>query len=242
MIVMLSALFSKGGCEQYVQGSCLANRYRNLCAGDTVAPVVATRFCFKILSVLFNLYLIYMSYCSAIQGMQAPERRALHQNYHDHHYGFPLHDDNELFGRLIMEINQAGLSWETILKKEDSFRKAYSNFDIATVAAYKEKDRERLLADPGIIRNRLKVDAAIANANTLLDIQQEFGSFDKWLEKHHPLTKEQWVKLFKKTFRFTGGEIVGEFLMSIGYLPGAHDETCPVFARIQKKKPMWQRV
>mgnify|MGYP003634953806 FL=1 len=180
-----------------------------------------------------------MSYCVAIESMQSEERKALHKNYHDKYYGFPLHDDNELFCRLVLEINQAGLSWETILKKEASFRKAYSNFDIEKVANYSEKDRERLLADAGIIRNRLKVNAAIENAKTILSLQEEFGSFEKWLEHHHPKTKEEWVKLFKKTFRFTGGEIVNEFLMSIGYLHGSHDENCPVYKQILKEKPMW---
>ncbi len=180
-----------------------------------------------------------MSYCFYIDTMQPEERKALHRNYHDNHYGFPIHDDNELFGRLIMEINQAGLSWETILKKEPSFRKAYDNFNIERVASYTEKDRERLLNDAGIIRNRLKINAAIENANTILTLQKEFGSFEKWLEHHHPETKDEWVKLFKKTFRFTGGEIVNEFLMSIGYLPGAHSENCPVYEEILKQKPMW---
>jgi DNA-3-methyladenine glycosylase I len=173
--------------------------------------------------------------------MQPEERKMLHKNYHDHYYGFPIHDDNELFGRLIMEINQAGLSWETILKKEKSFRKAYSNFNIKKIAAYTEADRERLLADAGIIRNKLKVNAAIENARTILLLQKEFGSFEKWLEHHHPKTKEEWVKLFKKTFRFTGGEIVNEFLMSIGYLNGAHSEDCPVHKKILKTKPMWMK-
>ncbi|MFB2118656.1 DNA-3-methyladenine glycosylase I [Parapedobacter sp. 2B3] len=173
--------------------------------------------------------------------MQTGERKALHKNYHDNHYGFPIYDDNELFGRLVMEINQAGLSWETILKKETSFRNAYSNFDIEKVAAYAEADRERLLADAGIIRNKLKVNAAIENAKAILVLQKEFGSFAQWLEHHHPKTKDEWVKLFKKTFRFTGGEIVNEFLMSIGYLPGAHSEGCPVRAQILKEKPMWAK-
>lgn len=179
-----------------------------------------------------------MSYCEYIPGMAEP-RRSLHKNYHDNHYGYPIHDDNELFGRLIMEINQAGLSWETILKKEAGFRKAYDNFSIAAVAAYTEQDRERLLNDPGIIRNRLKVNAAIENAKTILLLQQEYGSFEKWLEHHHPKTKEEWVKLFKKIFKFTGGEIVNEFLMSIGYLRGAHSDNCPVHHEILKVKPMW---
>lgn len=173
--------------------------------------------------------------------MQSEEKKALHKNYHDNSYGFPIHDDNELFGRLILEINQAGLSWETILKKEQSFRKAYSNFIVKKVAAYSETDRKRLLADAGIIRNKLKVNAAIENAKTILDLQKEFGSFQKWLEHHHPKTKEEWVKLFKKTFRFTGGEIVNEFLMSIGYLHGSHDKNCPVYKKILKQKPMWTK-
>ncbi|MFT3740293.1 MAG: DNA-3-methyladenine glycosylase I [Breznakibacter sp.] len=180
-----------------------------------------------------------MSYCTYIDTMQAGEKRNLHKTYHDLHYGFPIHDDNELFGRLIMEINQAGLSWETILKKEQAFRKAYDNFDVAKVAAYTGQDRERLLADAGIIRNKLKVNAAIENANAILSLQKEFGSFEKWLAQHHPKTREEWVKLFKKTFRFTGGEIVNEFLMSTGYLPGAHAENCPVHKEILERKPMW---
>lgn len=182
-----------------------------------------------------------MSYCNAIEAMQQEEKKALHKNYHDNYYGFPLHDDNELFCRLVMEINQAGLSWETILKKEASFRKAYSNFNIREVAGYTESDRERLLADPGIIRNKLKVNAAIENAKVILNLQEEFGSFAKWLEHHHPKTKEEWVKLFKKTFRFTGGEIVNEFLMSIGYLRGAHAENCPIHKQILEKEPMWAK-
>ncbi|WP_238387835.1 DNA-3-methyladenine glycosylase I [Pararcticibacter amylolyticus] len=169
----------------------------------------------------------------------AEPSRSLHQKYHDYHYGFPIHDDNELFGRLILEINQAGLSWETILKKEDGFRKAYDNFNISKIAAYDENDRERLLSDPGIIRNRLKINAAIENAKTVLLLQKEYGSFEKWLESHHPKTKEEWVKIFKKTFRFTGGEIVGEFLMSIGFLKGAHADNCPIGKQVLQQQPMW---
>ena len=164
-----------------------------------------------------------------------------HGPYHDREYGFPIREDAELFERLILEINQAGLSWLTILKKREAFRQAYGGFDPEIVARYGARDRRRLLNDPGIIRNRLKVDAAIANAQKLLEIRESRGSFDDWLVAHHPLSKEQWVKLFKQTFRFTGGEIVGEFLMSIGYLPGAHAKSCPVYSRILKLKPMWKR-
>ncbi len=180
-----------------------------------------------------------MSYCDFIDSMQPEWRKELHKNYHDKHYGFPIHNDNELFGRLIMEINQAGLSWETILKKEDSFRKAYRDFNIKKVALFTEKDRERLLKDAGIIRNKLKVNAAIENAKTILSLQKEFGSFEKWLEHHDPRSREEWVKLFKQTFRFTGGEIVNEFLMSIGYLSGSHSTTCPIYKKVLKEKPKW---
>lgn len=181
-----------------------------------------------------------MSYCSYIETMSGA-KKDLHKPYHDHHYGFPIHDDNELFGRLLLEINQAGLSWETVLKKEANFRKAYNNFNIKKVAAYSEGDRERLLADPGIIRNRLKINAAIENAKTILGLQEQSGSFEKWLASHHPKTKDEWVKLFKNTFRFTGGEIVNEFLVSTGYLPGAHTKSCPIYPKILKLNPLWNK-
>jgi len=179
-----------------------------------------------------------MSYCSAIKLMSG-ERQALHKAYHDNFYGFPVHDDDELFCRLILEINQAGLSWETILKKQSSFRRAYHNFKITKVASYGTLEKKRLMLDTGIVRNRLKIDAAVENAKTILILQKEFGSFGKWLESQHPKKKEDWTKLFKKTFRFTGGEIVGEFLQSIGYLPGAHAEDCSIFKKVLKSKPPW---
>ena len=181
-----------------------------------------------------------MSYCKAIINMKSDDI-SVHKIYHDTQYGFPIHDDNELFCRLILEINQAGLSWITILKKQEGFRKAYHGFDINKVAAYIEKDRQRLLNDAGIIRNRLKVNAAIENARTILALQKEMGSFKNWLDHHHPKTRDEWTTLFKKTFRFTGGEIVNEFLVSTGYLPGAHDETCPVHKKVLKAKPAWKR-
>jgi DNA-3-methyladenine glycosylase I len=166
----------------------------------------------------------------------------VHAPYHDREYGFPLEDEAGLFERLVLEINQAGLSWELMLKKRENFRAAYAGFDVDRVAAFKEKDRQRLLADAGIIRNRLKVDAAIENAQRIQALRRSHGSFAEWLAAQHPLTKDEWVKLFKKTFRFTGGEIVGEFLMSIGYLPGAHRVDCPAAKRIAKQKPPWMRV
>jgi DNA-3-methyladenine glycosylase I len=164
----------------------------------------------------------------------------VHQHYHDHEYGFPLRDDNALFERLVLEINQAGLSWELILKRKPQFERAYDNFDIDTVAAYGEEDRLRLLNDAGVIRNRLKVNAAIENAKRIQALRAEHGSFAGWLAYHHPRSKEEWTKLFKKTFVFTGGEIVNEFLMSIGYLPGAHVPSCPVYAAILEHNPPWR--
>jgi DNA-3-methyladenine glycosylase I len=176
-----------------------------------------------------------MSYCHVARN------DALHKSYHDLEYGFPLHNDDALFERLMLEINQAGLSWVTILKKRASFKQAYMGFDVDRVAAFKARDRERLMNEAGVIRNRLKIEAAIHNAQIVQRLRDTHGSFEKWLDAHHPLPKPEWVKLFKKTFHFTGGEIVGEFLLSTGYLPGAHEETCPVYKRILKAKPAWHR-
>jgi len=177
-----------------------------------------------------------VSYCIASQG------HPFHAPYHDGEYGFPQRDDSVLFERLVLEINQAGLSWLTILQKRDAFRRAFRGFDPARVARFGARDRERLLADAGIIRNRLKVDAAIENAKIVCGLIESHGGFADWLDSHHPLTKDEWVKLFKQTFRFTGGEITGEFLMSLGYLPGAHAESCAVYKKIARLKPPWMRV
>lgn len=179
-----------------------------------------------------------MSYCTAIHSMTEP-RKSIHKNYHDHLYGFPLENDNELFGRLILEINQAGLSWETILKKEIAFREAYMNYNIEKVANFTESEISILLNNPGIIRNKLKINAAIHNAKRILELQKEFGSFQNWLDQHHPKSKDEWVRVFKKEFKFTGGEIVNEFLMSTGYLSGAHDSDCPIHHQIIKQNPKW---
>jgi DNA-3-methyladenine glycosylase I len=175
------------------------------------------------------------TYCEAAPGHE------WHGPYHDREYGFPLEDDAALFERLMLEINQAGLSWLTILKKREAFRRAYGGFVPEVVAAYGARDRRRLLADAGIIRNRLKIDAAVANAKTILELRRIHGSFAGWLAAHHPRSKDEWTKLFRKTFRFTGGEIVNEFLMSIGYLAGAHVPSCPVYPRILERRPPWAR-
>ncbi|MFT6880544.1 MAG: DNA-3-methyladenine glycosylase I [Arcticibacterium sp.] len=174
-----------------------------------------------------------MSYCDFCREL--PEDN-VHKYYHDFKYGFPLDSDNELFERLVLEINQAGLSWNTILVKKDNFFKAYSEFDIKTVANYDETERARLLNDAGIIRNKLKVNATIHNANVILELQEEHGSFKAWIEHYSPLTKEEWVKIFKKKFKFVGAEIVNEFLQSTGYLPTPHDRECPVYKQIEAIK------
>ena len=174
-------------------------------------------------------------YCSIAPG------HPVHGPYHDTEYGVPQRDESNLFERLILEINQAGLSWETILKKREGFRAAYAGFDVDAVAAFSEDDVLRLLADPGIIRNRLKVRAAIHNAQVIQQLRRSHGSFADWLDAHAENDKAAWVKLFRSTFRFTGGEITGEFLMSLGYLPGAHSADCPAYARIALLQPRWMQ-
>ncbi len=178
-----------------------------------------------------------MTYCEYI-GTIGGDQLQLHKEYHDNHYGFPLKDDNRLFERLMFEINQAGLNWILILKKQHNFRSAFEDFNIDKIAGYGETDVMRLMGDPGIIRNRLKINAAIENARAIRRIRSESGSFSDWLDKNSKTLNslEEWTKLFKKTFRFTGGEIVNEFLMSTGYLPGAHSPDCPVYEKIRKIK------
>ena len=176
------------------------------------------------------------SYCYYVRDH--PED-GFNQKYHDFEYGFPLIEDNLLFERFILEINQAGLSWITILKKKDNFIRVYQGFDIDKIAAYGEKEINRLLLDSGIIRNRLKIKAAIENAKRIRILRTEFGSFKGWLDAHHPRPLDEWAVLFKATFVFTGREIVRELLVSTGYLPGAHDEDCPVFKTVASLKPAW---
>ncbi|PSJ80936.1 DNA-3-methyladenine glycosylase I [Neisseria iguanae] len=178
-----------------------------------------------------------MNYCEFVHNLP-PDTDDPNKYYHDHQYGFPVDDDNALFGRLVLEINQAGLSWTLMLKKQNAFQTAYAGFDIAKVAAFDDEDVQRLLSDAGIVRNRLKINAVIRNARTILRLQAEYGSFKNWLDVHHPRDKAAWVKQFKQHFKFVGGEIVGEFLMSTGYLKGAHNERCPVY---QKTLAAWAK-
>ena len=176
------------------------------------------------------------SYC------QFAKENDLHKPYHDMEYGFPINGEAELFERLILEINQAGLNWGLILKKKSGFKIAYDGYDIDKISAYDEGDRQRLLNNSDIIRNKLKVNAAIHNANIIKDMRQTHGGFGSWIKANHPRKKLDWIKLFKKTFKFTGGEITNEFLMSIGYLPGTHVEDCPIYKKIAKLDPPWMQI
>jgi DNA-3-methyladenine glycosylase I len=177
-----------------------------------------------------------MSYCTFCSERELSDH---HRIYHDNFYGFPIEDDNELFGRLILEINQAGLSWNTILLKQNNFRLAFDNFSIEKIADYDDQKFQELMMNAGIIRNRLKINSVIHNAKVLIEIKEHFGTFKQWLDANHPKSKEEWTKLFKKTFKFVGGEIVNEFLMSSGYLKGAHEEKCATYSKVKDSKPKW---
>jgi DNA-3-methyladenine glycosylase I len=174
-------------------------------------------------------------YCTVAPG------HPFHGPYHDQEYGFPVRDDDRLFERLVLEINQAGLSWLTVLKKRDAFQAAYAGFSLERVAKFDTRKKARLMEDAGIIRNRQKIDAAVENARRILAIRKTHGSFAAWLDEHHPRERVDWVKLFKKTFLFTGGEITGEFLLSTGYLPGAHGKECPVYPRVVAAGAPWTK-
>lgn len=175
------------------------------------------------------------NYCTTAPG------HPLHGPYHDREYGFPARADDVLFERMVLEINQAGLSWELMLRKRDAFHTAYEGYDLERIARYGEAERARLLADAGIIRNRRKIDAVIRNAQTAIALRDRYGSLADWLDAQHPLPPADWVKLMRKTFAFMGPEVVGEFLMSLGYLPGAHREDCPVHHTIATLDPPWRR-
>jgi DNA-3-methyladenine glycosylase I len=175
------------------------------------------------------------AYCQSAPG------HPIHGPYHDAEYGFPSRDESVLFERLVLEINQAGLSWLTILNKRAAFRAAFLGFDVDRVARFGADDIARLLGDPGIVRNRQKIAAAATNARHIQALRSSHGSFAAWLDDHHPLSLDGWTRLFRQTFRFTGVKIVEEFLISLGYLPGAHEPDCPVFARILALAPPWAR-
>jgi DNA-3-methyladenine glycosylase I len=170
-----------------------------------------------------------MSYCRYCRDLNASN---LHKIYHDQHYGVRIFDDSLLFERLVLEINQAGLSWDLMLKRQENFREAFWNYDLEKIARIDEDGFNALMQNTGIIRNRLKINSVIYNAGVVLRLKEKYGSFSAWLDQMHPLSLDQWIKVFKKTFKFTGGEIVNEFLMSLAYLPGAHDSDCPFHEEI----------
>jgi DNA-3-methyladenine glycosylase I len=174
-------------------------------------------------------------YCDLAPG------HPVHGPYHDNEYGFPLEGDTALMERLALEINQAGLSWLIVLRKREAFRRAFEGFDVGRVAAYGEAAAARLMDDPAIIRNRRKIRAVIENARRVQGLGARHGSFSGWLGAHHPRPKAAWLRLFKETFVFTGPEITSEFLVSVGYLPGAHHPGCPVYRRIATLGPPWMR-
>lgn len=174
-----------------------------------------------------------MTYCALAAG------HPWHGPYHDQEYGWPRTEDNVLFERLSLEIFQAGLSWLLILQRRAGLRAAFDDFDLDTVAAYGEADVERLLADPRIIRNRRKVAAIIGNARVFQELRTEHGSVHAWLAAQHPLPLDEWVRRFRARLAFCGPEVVGEFLLSLGWLPGAHAADCPVGQAIRATNPPW---
>jgi DNA-3-methyladenine glycosylase I len=155
--------------------------------------------------------------------------------YHDDEWGVPCHDDRQLFERLMLEVNQAGLAWITILRKRENFHQAFDGWDPEKVAAYDERDVERLMADAGIVRNRLKVEAAITNAKLFLELQRQEGSFDRYAWSfvggqtiRHPALTSSTIPAFtpestalskdlkRRGFRFVGTTICYAFMQSVG--------------------------
>ncbi len=171
--------------------------------------------------------------------------------YHDREWGVPLHDDRALFEFLILEGAQAGLSWETILKKRDNYRKAYDNFDAAKIARYQQRKIDKLLADAGIIRNRAKIAASIGNARAFLDVQQEHGSFDayvwqfvdgqpiqnawqamKEIPAQTPQSEAMSKDLKHRGFKFVGPTICYAFMQAIGMV-NDHTVDCFRYAELE---------
>lgn len=172
----------------------------------------------------------------------------INHDYHDLEWGVPLHDDHKLFELLILEGAQAGLSWTTILKKRDAYRKAYDGFNPEIVAKYDSQKKEELLSNPGIVRNRLKVEASIKNAKAFLDVVQEFGSFDRYIwafVDHTPIQNQhthlgqlpaetsisQQISkdLKKRGFKFVGPTIIYAFMQATGMV---NDHTTDCFRHV----------
>jgi len=173
-------------------------------------------------------------------------------SYHDREWGLPVHDDRTLFEFLILEGAQAGLSWETILRKRENYRRAFDNFDVARVARYDESRTAKLLNDQGIIRNRLKISAAIQNARAFLAVQKEFGSFDKFVWSFvdgKPLRRKRGAPvpvttpisdalsrdLKARGFKFVGSTICYSFMQAVGMV-NDHDPECFRYRQVQLRQ------
>ena len=144
---------------------------------------------------------------SELSGCDWPTNDPLMNRYHDDEWGVPLHEDQKIFEFLLLDAFQAGLSWKTVLHKRESFRKAFDGFDPCKIARYGEKDFDRLMADAGIIRNRAKIRGSIQNAILFLEVQKEFGTFDKYI------------------WQFTGGKIINNKLQSLARMPTSSPES-----------------
>ena len=177
-----------------------------------------------------------MSYCSDVN---CGELNYYHKYYHDNIYGFPAKSENELFGRLVLEINQAGLSWDIILKKEKGIKNAYRDYSFFNIAEFNNNDIQRILNDNKVIRMKRKIEAIIYNAKKIVSITEKHNSFKSFLDTHHPLTLCEWTSVFKNEFKFVGKEICKEFLISTGYLKGAHEKSCPIYKKVIRENPMW---
>ena len=147
------------------------------------------------------------------------------EKYHDEEWGVPVRNDNMLFERLTLEMFQAGLSWRTVLHKRKAFRNAFENFSAEKIAKFSDNDVKRLLKDSSIIRNELKIRSTIHNAQAVLKLKKENGSFKRWLDTIDPKSKNV-DKEFKKHFKFMGPEIVRMFLMSVGKFENVHMKGC----------------
>jgi DNA-3-methyladenine glycosylase I len=149
--------------------------------------------------------------------------------YHDKEWGKLIKDDNKLFERMTMEVFQAGLSWKIILIKREAFNKAFAQFDIKKVARFKEPQIRKLLDDKSIIRNSRKIYATIYNANSILEIQKEYGSFYNFVKKLD--INVDIVKQLKKYFKFMGKETATCFLMGCGRIKAQHDKNCFLYSK-----------
>jgi DNA-3-methyladenine glycosylase I len=187
-------------------------------------------------------------------GCTWPGEDALMNEYHDQEWGVPLHDDKKIFEFMVLDAFQAGLSWRTVLHKRDNFRKAFADFEPANVAKFNEKKIEALLQDVGIIRNKMKVNAAVVNAQKFLEVQKEFGSFDKYIwqfVKNKPLVNK-WEEskqipaksdesdamskdLQSRGFKFVGSTICYAFMQAAGMV-NDHLVSCPRHKQVQKMK------